>query len=214
VRSLVVTGLAVALTLSLPLGAADAARDKGRSPARQRARTRTAAAPRLQPTMTRAEANRFLRSPAGKTKIRQYKDEALHAPRYVGDYHAEKGFGSLREQRDFYKSRGRILKIFSYASSAVTGLMGGMLGGVVGMWTGGMPSGPEMMQQGVHPAMHFISQGHVVIGALIGAGAAIAAGTAVSFRYKRMAREVEGQAEAEAELRLWNELGAGGFLDD
>lgn len=217
-RSLLVTGLAVALAVSMPVGSAGAARSSARRNAgaaagRQRVRTGRQAA-RPQPTMTRADANRFLRSPAGKAKVRQYKDEALHQPRQIADYRAEKGFGSLREQRDFYRSRGRILKIFSYASSAVTGLMGGMLGGMVGMWTGGMPSGPDMMQQGVHPAMHFLSQGHVVIGALVGAGAAIAAGTVASFRYKKMAREVEGQAEAEAELRLWNELGAGGFLDD
>ena len=208
---MVVTGLAVALTLALP-GAADAARSARRTT--QRVRTRTPKAPRVQPTMTRADANHFLRSAAGKAKIRQYKEEALQAPREVADYRAEKGFGSLAEQRDFYRSRGRILRIFSYASSAVTGLMGGMLGGMVGMWTGGMPSGPDMMQQGAHPAMHFLAQGHVVIGALVGAGAAIAAGTVASFRYKRIAREVEGQAQAEAELRLWNELGAGGFLDD
>ena len=215
-RFLVVTGLSVALSLSLPVGAAGAARSGRRAPVsgRQRVRPGKPTAQRPRPTMTRADANRFLRSQVGKAKIRQYKEEALHAPRRVADYRAEKGFGSLGEQRDFYRSRGRILKIFAYASSTVTGVMGGLFGGMVGMFTGGMPSGPEMMQQGTHPAMHFLSQGHVVIGALIGAGAAIAAGTAVSFRYKRMAREVEGQAQAEAELRLWNELGAGGFLDD
>jgi hypothetical protein len=71
-----------------------------------------------------------------------------------------------------------------------------------------------MVSQTSHPAMQFVSQGHFIVGAIVGAGAAIAAGTAVSFRYKRMAREVEGQAQAEAELRLYNELGAGGFLDD
>lgn len=164
--------------------------------------------------MTRSDANHFLRSASGKARIRQYKEEALNRPRQVADYRSEKGFGSLRQQRDFYKSRGRILKIFAYASSTVTGLFGGMLGGMVGVFSGGMPSGPEMMQQGVNPGLHFITQGHFVIGALIGAGAAIAAGTAASFRYKRIAREVEGQAQAEAELRLWNEIGAGGFLDD
>lgn len=213
-RSLVATGLAVALSLALPTGGADAARSTSKGAGRQRVRTRTQAAPRPQPTMTRAGANRFLRSRDGKAKIRQYKEEALHAPRQVADFRAEKGFGSLGEQRDFYRHRGRVFKIFAYASSTVTGLMGGMFGGMVGMFTGGMPSGPQMMQQGAHPAMHFVSQGHVVIGALIGAGAAIAIGTAASFRYKRMAREVEGQAQAEAELRLWSELGAGGFLDD
>lgn len=213
VRSAVVTGLAVALSLPLPLGAADAASSR-RRPVRQVGSKRPAVAPRPQPTMTRAQANQFLRSRAGKETIRQYTAEALEAPRPVSDFRAEKGFSSLREQRDFYRSRGRILKIFSYASSVVTGAMGGMLGGVFGMFTGGLPSGPEMMEQVTHPAMHFISQGEVVIGALVGAGAAIAAGTAASFRYRRMAREIEGQAESEATLRLWNEIGAGGFLDD
>ena len=211
-RSLAVTGLAVALAVALPAGRVDAARSTRKAPSNQRVRTK--AAPRPKPTMTRAEANRFLRSPAGKATIRQYKEEALRAPRQISDYNAEKGFGSLHEQRDFYRSRGRVLKIFGYASSVVTGLMGGMFGGVVGMFTGGMPSGPDMMQQVSDPAMQFVSQGHFVVGAILGAGAAIAAGTAASFRYKRMAREVEGTAQAEAELRLWNELGAGGFLDD
>ena len=213
VRSAVVTGLAVALSLSLPLGAADAASSR-RRPVRQVRSTRPAAAPRPQPTMTRAQANQFLRSRAGKATIRQYAAEAFDAPRVVSDFRAAKGFGSLREQRDFYKGRGRILRIFSYASSVVTGAMGGMLGGVFGMFTGGLPSGPEMMERVTHPAMYFISQGEVVVGALVGAGAAIAVGTAASFRYKRMAREIEGQAESEATLRLWNELGAEGFLDD
>jgi hypothetical protein len=214
VRSLAVTGLAVALAVSLPLASAEAARSTRKTPVRKPVQKRTQAATRPQPTMTRADANRFLRSPAGKAKIKTYKHEALHAPRQVSDYNAEKGFRSLGEQRDFYRSRGRVLKIFSYASSVVTGFIGGMMGGMFGMFTGGMPSGPDMMNQVAHPAMHFLSQGEVVVGAVIGAGAAIAAGTAASFRYKRMAREVEGQAQAEAELRLWNELGAGGFLDD
>jgi hypothetical protein len=213
VRSAVVTGLAVALSLPFPLGAAEAASGR-RKPVREVRSVRPAPAPRPQPTMTRAQANQFLRSRAGKATIRQYAAEALEAPRAVSDFRADRGFNSLREQRDFYKSRGRILKIFSYASSVVTGVMGGMLGGVFGMFTGGLPSGPEMMEQVTHPAMHFISQGEVVVGALVGAGAAIAAGTAASFRYKRMAREVEGQAESEATLRLWNQLGAEGFLDD
>jgi len=213
VRSLVATGLAVALSLSLPFGAADAASSR-RRPVRREVPGKRQAAPRPQPTMSRAQANQFLRSPTGKATIRRYAAEALEAPRAVSDFRAKEGFGSLREQRDFYRSRGRILKIFAYASSAVTGVMGGMLGGVFGMFTGGLPSGPEMMQQATHPAMHFISQGEVVIGALIGAGTAIAAGTAASFRYRRMAREVERQAESEATLRLWNQLGAGGFTDD
>lgn len=214
-RSLVVAGLAVALSLSLPDGEAAAARQgQRRTTSRQRARAVRPEVARPTPTMTREQANRFLRSPAGKARIRQYRDEALHQPRQVADYRADKGFGSLHEQREFYRSRGRILRIFSYASSAVTGLMGGVMGGMVGIWTGNMPGGWEAVQQGTHPAMSFISQGHFIIGALVGAGAAIAAGTATSFRYRRLAREVEGQAQAEAELRLWSELGAGGFLDD
>src|SRR5687767_13179110 len=119
VRSAVVTGLAVVLSLSLPLAAADAASGR-RRPVRQVGSKRPALAPRPQPTMTRAQANQFLRSRAGKQTIRQYTAEALEAPRPVSDFRAEKGFSSLREQRDFYKSRGRILKIFSYASSVVT----------------------------------------------------------------------------------------------
>lgn len=212
-RALVVTGLAALLSVWLPVGEAAAARSRRQAPVKA-SRLRPKASPAPRPTMTRADANHFLRSASGKARVKQYKEEALNRPRQVSDYNAEKGFGSLREQRDFYRSRGRILKIFSYASSAVTGLMGGMMGGLVGMFTGGMPTGPEMMQQTAHPIAHFITQGHFVAGALIGAGAAIAAGTAASFRYKKMAREVEGQAQAEAELRLWNELGAGGFLDD
>jgi hypothetical protein len=156
------------------------------------------------------ELNTFLRSPAGKAKLKVYKQQAFDAPRAIAHPKGERPFASLRQQHQFYKSSGRLIKIASYATSVVTGTMGAFFGGFIGMMTGGMPTGPEMLQNpSVHPAMHFLSQGHVVIGALIGAGAAIATGTAVAMGFKRAARRIDRQAEDEAVTRILGELETG-----
>jgi len=160
--------------------------------------------------VSQGELNSFLRSPAGKAKLSVYKQQAFDAPRLIAHPKGERPLGSLRQLHHVYKSSGRLIKIFSYASSVVTGAMGAFLGGTIGMWTGGMPTGPEMLQNpGTHPAVHFLTQGHVVIGALIGAGAAIATGTLVAAGFKRSARKVDKQAENEAVLRILGELETG-----
>ena len=160
--------------------------------------------------VSQGELNSFLRSPAGKAKLKVYKQQAFDAPRLVAHPKGERPLGSLRQLHHVYKSSGRLIKIFSYASAVVTGAMGAFLGGTIGLWTGGMPTGPEMLQNpGTHPAVHFLTQGHVVIGALVGAGAAIATGTLVAAGFKRSARKVDKQAENEAVLRILGELQSG-----
>ena len=155
------------------------------------------------------ELNSFLRSPAGKAKLKVYKNQAFDAPRAIAHPKGERPFASLRQQHKFYKSSGRLIKIAAYATSVATGALGAMFGGFVGMISGGMPSGPDMLGSGMHPAMHFLSQGHVVIGAIIGAGGAIAIGTAVAMRFKRDAKKVDKQAEDEAVARILGELETG-----
>lgn len=169
------------------------------------------AAPRPQRRqVSHQELNSFLRTPAGKAKLSVYKQQAFDAPRTIAHPKGEKPFVSLRQQHQFYKSSGRLIKIAAYATSVVTGAMGAFFGGFIGMVTGGMPTGPEMLQNpGVHPAMHFLSQGHVVIGAIIGAGAAIATGTMVAVGFKRQAKKVDRQAEDEAIMRILGELETG-----
>lgn len=156
------------------------------------------------------ELNSFLRSPAGKAKLKVYKQQAFDAPRVIAHPKGERPFVSLRQQHKFYKSSGRLIKIAAYATSVVTGAMGAFFGGFIGMMSGGMPTGPEMLQNpGMHPAMHFLSQGHVVVGAVIGAGAAILTGTAIAVGFKRSARRVDRQAEEEAVARILGELETG-----
>lgn len=156
------------------------------------------------------ELNSFLRSPAGKAKLKVYKQQAFEVPRAIANPKGEKPFVSLGQQHKAYKSSGRLIKIAAYATSVVTGAMGAMFGGFIGMMTGGMPTGPEMLQNpGMHPAMHFLSQGHVVVGAVVGAGAAILTGTAIAMGFKRAARRVDRQAEEEAVARILSELETG-----
>lgn len=209
-RILSIAATCVLVVASSPTDSAYAAR---RSPQQRRVQrpAKKASAPRPQRRqVSHQELNTFLRTPAGKAKLKVYKQQAFDAPRMIAHPKGEKPFVSLRQKHQFYKSSGRLIKIASYATSVVTGTMGAFFGGFVGMMTGGMPTGPEMLQNpGVHPAMHFLSQGHVVIGAIIGAGAAIATGTAIAMGFKRAARRVDRQAEDEAVARILGELETG-----
>ena len=192
-------------------GSAEAAQKRQtRRTTPKRTARKTAVKPPTRRPVSHQELNSFLRSPAGKAKLSVYKQQAFDAPRMIAHPKGERPFVSLRQQHKFYKSSGRLIKIAAYATSVVTGTMGAFFGGFIGMMTGGMPSGPEMLQHpGVHQAMHFLSQGYVVIGAIIGAGAAIATGTVVAMGFKRSARRVEGQAENEAIARILGELETG-----
>jgi hypothetical protein len=205
--------LAVTCVLAVgwaPTGTALAAK---RQPAQRRQvrPVKKTTAPRPQRrVVSHQELNTFLRSPAGKAKLKVYKQQAFDAPRTIVNKTGEKPFVSLRHQHQAYKSSGRLIKIAAYATSVVTGTMGAFFGGFVGMMSGGMPTGPEMLQHpGVHPAMHFLSQGHVVIGAIIGAGAAIATGTVIAMNFKRAAKRIDRQAEDEAVTRILAELETG-----
>jgi hypothetical protein len=210
--SLAVTFVLIAASTTVG-GTAHAAKGQQRrtTPRRNVKKTGAPPAPVVQRRqVSQGELNSFLRSPAGKAKMKVYKQQAFDAPRLVAHPKGERPLGSLRQLHHVYKSSGRLIKIFSYASSVVTGAMGAFLGGTIGLWTGGMPTGPEMLQNpGTHPAVHFLTQGHVVIGALIGAGAAIATGTLVAAGFKRSARKVDQQAENEAVLRILGELETG-----
>ena len=162
------------------------------------------------PRMNRQEANHFLRSGAGKAKLKQYKREALDAPRTVTNHRAfelSQKTGTLREVRGIHRARARAIKVFTAITSVVSGFMGGVIGGAVGMFTGGMPSGPEMIEAGAHPAMHFISQGHFLVGAAVGVGMTVAAGWAAARGQGKAAKRIDRQAESEAEQRLLSELG-------
>jgi hypothetical protein len=206
--SFAVTCVLIAASMSSG-GSAEAAQKRQRQPATRKVK-KTAVKPPPRRQVTHHELNSFLRSPAGKAKLRVYKEQAFDAPRMIAHPKGERPFVSLRQQHKFYKSSGRLIKIAAYATSVVTGTMGAFFGGFIGMMTGGMPSGPEMLQHpGVHPAMHFLSQGHVVIGAIIGAGAAIATGTVVAMGFKRSAKRVDRQAEEEAIARILGELETG-----
>lgn len=209
VRTLSLAVMMCVLALgSSPMGEAFAAR-RGQQ-RKQTVKTRKAPPKVQKRAVSQQELNSFLRSPAGKAKLNVYKNQAFDAPRVIAHPKGERPFVSLRQQHKFYKSSGRLIKIASYATSVVTGAMGAFLGGFIGMVSGGMPTGPEMLENpAVHPAMHFLSQGHVVIGALIGAGAAIATGTAVAIGFKRQAKQVDKQAENEAIARILGELETG-----
>ncbi len=207
--SFAATCLLIAASVSTG-GSADAAQKRQTRRTPTRVKKTAAVKPPPRRPVSHQELNSFLRSPAGKAKLTVYKQQAFDAPRMIAHPKGERPFVSLRQQHKFYKSSGRLIKIAAYATSVVTGTMGAFFGGFIGMMTGGMPSGPEMLQHpGVHPAMHFLSQGHVVIGAIIGAGAAIATGTVVAMGFKRSARRVEGQAENEAIARILGELETG-----
>ena len=180
-----------------------------RRPTKAVGRAKVPAKPARRP-VSHHELNTFLRSPAGKAKLKVYKQQAFDVPRMVAHPNGEKPFMSLGAKHKAFKRSGRLVKIFAYAGSVVTGAMGGMFGGFIGMMTGGMPTGPEMLQHpGTHPAMHFFSQGHVLVGAIIGAGGAIAVGTAVAMGFKRAAKKVDRQAHEEAVARILDELETG-----
>jgi len=209
VRTLLLAVTCVLVTASSLPGSALAAR-KGQQQRRQPVKKTKAPPKPVRRPVSHHELNSFLRSPAGKAKLKVYKQQAFDAPRPIANLSGEKPFMSLRHQHQAYKRSGRLIKIASYATSVVTGTMGAFFGGFIGMMTGGMPSGPEMLQHpGTHPAMHFLSQGHVVIGAIIGAGAAIATGTVIAMGFKRAAKRVDRQAEDEAVARILGELESG-----
>ena len=211
--SLAVTCVLIAASTTVEGSAQAAKQQTRRTPPKRTVPKRTVntkAPTQQQRQVSQGELNSFLRSPAGKAKLNVYKQQAFDAPRLIAHPKGERPLGSLRQLHHVYKSSGRLIKIFSYASSVVTGAMGAFLGGTIGLWTGGMPTGPEMLQNpGTHPAVHFLTQGHVVIGALIGAGAAIATGTLVAAGFKRSARKVDKQAENEAVARIFGELQSG-----
>lgn len=211
--SLAVTCVLIAASATA-LGNAHAAKRqqvRRTTPKRNVKRTAPPPAPAVQRReVSQGELNTFLRSPAGKAKLNVYKQQAFDAPRMIAHPRGERPFVSLRQKHKFYRSSGRLIKIFSYATAVVTGAMGGFFGGFIGMMTGGMPTGPEMLENpATHPAVHFLTQGHVVIGALIGAGGAIAVGTAVAMGFKRGAKRVDRQATDEAIARILGELQTG-----
>ncbi len=154
------------------------------------------------------ELNAFLRSPAGKAKLNVYKQQAFDAPRQIANRTGEKPFMSLRHQHQSYKTAGRLTKIATYATSVVTGTMGAFFGQFLHMagGGGGIP-GPDAYQ---HPSvMHFLSGGHMLIGAVIGAGSVLVAGTLVAIKFKRAAKRVDRQAEDEAVTRILGEMELG-----
>lgn len=210
--SLAVTCVLIAASTTVD-GTAQAAKNQQRRTAPKRNVKKTAPPPApvaQRRQVSQGELNSFLRTPAGKAKMKVYKQQAFDAPRMIAHPRGERPFVSLRQKHKFYKSSGRLIKIFSYATAVVTGAMGGFFGGFIGMMTGGMPTGPEMLENpATHPAVHFLTQGHVVIGALIGAGGAIAVGTAVAMGFKRGAKRVDRQAEDEAVARILGELQTG-----
>ena len=219
---LLLSVLVLSLAMAVPAGGVASAAG-GRRAAVQRGQSQDLAPQRgpasrggrarpQKPRMNRQEANHFLRSGAGKAKLKQYKREALDAPRTVTNHRAyelSQKTGTLREVRGIHRARARAIKVFTAITSVVSGFMGGVIGGAVGMFTGGMPSGPEMIQAGAHPAMHFLSQGHFLVGAAVGVGMTVAAGWAAARGQSKAARRIDRQAESEAEQRLLSELGVG-----
>lgn len=198
------------VVVSSPTGSAFAAAKRNAQQRRQQRPAKKASAPRPQRrVVSHQELNSFLRSPAGKAKLKVYKQQAFDAPRAIANKTGEKPFGSLRHQHQAYKTAGRLTKIATYATSVVTGTMGAFFGQFIHMagGGGGGPPGPDVFQ---HPSvMHFLSSGHMVIGAVIGAGAVIATGTMVAIGFKRAARRVDRQAEDEAVARILGELETG-----
>jgi hypothetical protein len=204
--------ICLALTCALvavfaPTDSAFAAR---RTPQQRRQRpVKKVTAPRPQRRQVSAhELNAFLRSPAGKTKLKVYKQQAFDVPRAIANKTGEKPFTSLRHQHQAYKTAGRITKIATFATSVVTGTMGAFFGQFLHMagGGGGIP-GPGAYQ---HPSvLHFLSGPHMLIGAAIGAGAVLVAGTMVSIKFKRAAKKVDRQAEDEAVTRILGEMELG-----
>jgi len=192
---------------SAPADDAFAAKRNAPQQRRQRAAKKTTVRPQRR-QVSHHELNSFLRSPAGKNKLRVYKQQAFDVPRAIANKTGEKPFTSLRHQHQAYKSAGRITKIATYATSVVTGTMGAFFGQFLHMagGGGGIP-GPDAYQ---HPSvLHFLSGPHMLIGAVIGAGAVLAAGTMVSIKFKRAAKRVDRQAEDEAVTRILAEMELG-----
>lgn len=203
--SLAVTCVLIAASVTSGGSVVHAAkRQQTRRSVPKRAVTKKTAAPARR-QVTHHELNAFLRSPAGKSKLGIYKEQALDVPRNIANPTGEKPFLTLRHQHRAYKTSGRLIKIASYATSVVTGAMGAFFGVFFGM-----PSGPELLQNpGVSPAIQALSQGHVLVGAIIGAAAAIVPGTITAIAFKRKAKGVEKQAENEAIARILEELATG-----
>jgi len=153
------------------------------------------------------ELNSFLRSPAGKNKLRIYKQQAFDAPRQIANKTGEKPFMSLRHQHDAYKKAGRLTKIATYATAVVTGTMGAFFGQFLHMaGSSAIPSAGAY----AHPSiLTFLSGPHMLIGAAIGAGAVLVAGTMVAVKFKRSARRVDRQANDEAVARILGEMEVG-----
>lgn len=204
--SLAVTCVLIAASATSGDGAAHAARQRATrrtTPKRQVKKTPPPAPQRRQ--VSQGELNTFLRSPAGKAKLEVYQQQAFDVPRNIANPTGEKPFVSLRHQHRAFKTSGRLIKIASYATSVVTGAMGAFFGVFFGM-----PSGPELLQNpGVSPAIQALSQGHVIVGAIIGAAAAIVPGTIAAIAFKRKAKGVERQAKNEAIARILEELATG-----
>ena len=108
---------------SAPADDAFAAKRNAPQQRRQRAAKKTTVRPQRR-QVSHHELNSFLRSPAGKNKLRVYKQQAFDVPRAIANKTGEKPFTSLRHQHQAYKSAGRITKIATYATSVVTGTMG------------------------------------------------------------------------------------------
>lgn len=198
------------VVVSSPAGTSFAAKRQAQQ-RRQRPVAKKTRAPQRRP-VSHHELNSFLRSPAGKAKLKVYKQQAFDVPRAIPNKTGEKPFTSLRHQHQAYKSAGRITKIATYATSVVTGTMGAFFGQFLHMagGGGGIP-GPDAYQ---HPSvLHFLSGPHMLIGAVIGAGAVLAAGTMVSFKFKRAAKRVDRQAEDEAVTRILGEMELGMELE-
>jgi len=197
------------VAFSAPADSAFAARRATQQQRRQRP-VKKVTAPRPQRRQVpHHELNAFLRSPAGKAKFKVYKQQAFDAPRQIANRTGEKPFTSLRHQHQAYKTAGRLTKIATYATSVVTGTMGAFFGQFLHM-AGGGGGGPPSPDAYQHPSvLHFLSPGHMLIGAVIGAGAVLAGGTMIAIKFKRAAKRVDRQAGDEAVARILAEMELG-----
>jgi hypothetical protein len=196
--------LAITLALAVSaVGPAESAFAAKKQATRTVKRTRPKQVQRRQ--VTQQDVNRFLRSPAGKSKLHVYKNQALDAPRSVSNPTGERPFLSLRHKRNGLRTSSRLVKVFSWVGGVVTGAMGAFMTTFFAS-----PSAQDMLANpDTHPAMQAISQGHVLAGALIGAAFAIVPGTLIGMGLKRASKNIDRDAENEAVGRIVNEMQTG-----
>jgi hypothetical protein len=200
VRFLVASGLAVALSVSLPTGSADAARSRRQV----KNQTRTQGGPSAiggvvgtgSSQMVRVQQQRARKGAAGQQRMSPREQVMAARDRQLG-IAAGSGpvFSSRHEAALYTRLKARTIQLRTFAVAVAAGIGGGFLAKLItvaGAARGGFHElGSLANDPNFGNVIAQVVDGHFAVGAMIGAGVALVAGSLRAAQLRRRADAIE-----------------------